>query len=148
MKRLLEDPVFVERDKLKTYRKPRTGDRLPMESAYFPSAKDFCCMPDGAPYPENHPEIFTQSGGGRLKLSAYLRLDGDDKQVPADASPEEGDRWTHLPEWACDDEGRPMTLEDINRVIASWGFRSSRGVTWADKQTGSAVDWQKWANSW
>ena len=107
-------------------------------------------MPDGTPYPENHPEVFTQDGGGRIKLSAYLRLYGDDKETPVEASMEAGDRWALLPEWTCDEQGRPMTLEAINQAIAAWKTRSSRtrGVTWADQKTGSAMDWQKWANRW
>ena len=111
-------------------------------------AKDFAPRADGTPYLEIDPEVFTQTGGGRIKFSAYLRLYGDDKETPVEALGEEGDRWALLPKWTCDDKGHPMTLEAINAAIAAWHTRHTltRSVRWADRKTVSSADWQSWAS--
>ena len=151
LKRLLEDPTFVERNNLTTHYDPQNQQWVAREDQYFLYNKDFAPKADGSPYTANDPELFTQEGGGRIKLSAYLRVFGHSKASPVELLGDDNDRWALLPEWTCDDKGQPMTREDINKVINAWNTKSkrtpARSVCWEDQKKGPSSAWYAWARN-
>ena len=149
LKRHLEDPVFVDKNQLATYWDNRAQQWVAKEDRYFLYTKDFAPKADGSPYADSEPEAFTQEGGGRIKLSAYLRVFGNSKSSPIEPLGEDGDRWALLPEWTCTDNGQPMSLAEINAAITAWRTArlQTRSVRWADQRTGQSARWQAWACS-